>query len=89
MEYEVYVAKLSELPVAAEGELLVRSLTPEDRRKKYKYQKVRAVVSERRNEYPDLLWVRFLKGQRHPEPYSIKIIASTSAAGGWADGIGG
>ncbi|TDA69637.1 MAG: phenylphosphate carboxylase subunit gamma [Clostridia bacterium] len=79
MEFEIYVSRLEELPVEQECELLIRALTPSDRRKKYKYQKVRALISQQKDRYPDLLWVRFLKGQLHTDPYSIRI-ANTKGA---------
>ena len=72
-EYETFVTKdLSDLKENDGMEINVRSLEPG--RYKYEAKIVKAKVSSNRDEYPDRLWIRFQKGDRHPDPWSINIL---------------
>lgn len=76
-EYDTFVLKsLSELVEGKELELLIRDLTPGPR--KYEGKFVKAIVSSSADEFSDRLWIRFQKGQLHPQPWSIKIIEEIS-----------
>jgi phenylphosphate carboxylase gamma subunit len=55
-----------------EIELNISSLAPG--RHKYECRIVKCKVSSEKDKYPDQLWIRFNKGQMHPEPWSIKIL---------------
>ena len=71
--YETFVLKdLSDLKENEGIELNILSLEPD--RYKYEARIVRAKVSSNPEEHPDKLWIRFQKGQRHPDPWSIKIL---------------
>ena len=74
-EYDTYVDTLEEISQGQEIELFVRDLAPGPR--KYAAKHVRAVVSSSGEQLPDgeLLWLRFMTGVKHPEPWRIKIIA--------------
>jgi len=72
-EYDTFVLKdLSDLKENEGIELNVRSLDPG--RYKYEAKIVTAKVSSNPDEHPDKLWIRFQKGHRHPDPWSIKIL---------------
>ena len=62
------------LPEEQEMELIVRDLTPEDRKRKYRSFFANALVSKSESKYPDLLRVRLGKGQLLEKPWSIKIL---------------
>ena len=57
-----------------EMELILRELTPEDRRRKYRSFFAKAKVSKTSSDYPDLLWIRLGRGQLLAEPWSVKIL---------------
>lgn len=57
-----------------EMELIVRDLTPRDRRYKYRSSYVTALVSKSEAKYPDRLWIRLGKGQLQEKPWSVKIL---------------
>jgi phenylphosphate carboxylase gamma subunit len=72
-EYETFVLKgLSDLKENEDMEINIRSLEPG--RYKYEARIVKAKVSSSPDKHPDKLWIRFQKGQRHPDPWSIEII---------------
>jgi len=72
--YDTFILKdLSAVPEDQEMELIVRDLSPEDRRYKYRSAYVLAKVSKSESKYPDLLWVRLGRGQLQGKPWSIKI----------------
>jgi hypothetical protein len=74
-EYDTYV--LSDLALVVEdreAELILRELTPSDRRYKYRSFFASAMVSRNESKYPDLLWVRLGKGQLQEKPWSVKIL---------------
>jgi phenylphosphate carboxylase gamma subunit len=62
------------LPEDQEMELIVRDLTPADRRYKYRSAYVNAMISRSESKYPDRLWIRLGRGQLQEKPWSIKII---------------
>lgn len=57
-----------------EMELIVRDLTPEDIRYKYRSSYVKALISKSESKYPDRLWIRLGRGQLQEIPWSIKIL---------------
>jgi hypothetical protein len=57
-----------------ETEMIVRDLTPVDRRYKYRSAYVTALVSKSESKYPDRLWIRLGRGQLQEKPWSIKIL---------------
>jgi phenylphosphate carboxylase gamma subunit len=57
-----------------EMELIVRDLTPADRKYKYRSAYVSAMISKSESKYPDRLWVRLGRGQLQEKPWSIKIL---------------
>ena len=74
-EYDRYVLQDPETFVEdQEVELIVRDLTPEDRRRKYRSFFARAKVSKSASAYPDTLLVRLGRGQLLPNPWSIEIL---------------
>jgi len=74
-EYDTYVLTDPALvPEDKEMEMILRDLTPSDRR--YKYRSFFASVKASRDEkkYPDKLWVRLGRGQLQEKPWSVKIL---------------
>ncbi|MBM4307955.1 MAG: phenylphosphate carboxylase subunit gamma [Deltaproteobacteria bacterium] len=72
--YDTFILKdLSAVPEDQEMELIIRDLSPEDRRYKYRSAYVLAKVSKSESKYPDRLWVRLGRGQLQEKPWSIKI----------------
>ena len=57
-----------------EMELILRELTPKDRRYKYRSFYATALVSKSETKYPDQLWIRLGRGQLQEKPWSVKII---------------
>ena len=74
-EYDTFIlVDLTMIPEEKETELIVRDLTPGDRRYKYRSTYVTALVSKSEAKYPDCLWIRLGKGQLQEKPWSIKIL---------------
>jgi phenylphosphate carboxylase gamma subunit len=74
-EYDTFVlTDLQLLPEDKEVEIIVRDLTPEDRRYKYRSAYVSAMLSKSESTYPDRLWIRLGRGQLQEKPWSIKVI---------------
>jgi phenylphosphate carboxylase gamma subunit len=74
-EYDTFVLTDPALvPEEKEMELIVRDLTPGDRRYKYRSTYVTALVSKSESKYPDRLWIRLGRGQLQEKPWSIKIL---------------
>lgn len=74
-EYDTFVLTDPALvPEEQEMELIVRDLTPRDRRYKYRSTYVTALVSKSELKYPDRLWIRLGRGQLQEKPWSIKIL---------------
>jgi len=74
-EYDTYVlTDLSLVPEDKETEMILRDLTPSDRRYKYRSFFASAMVSRDDSKYPDKLWVRLGRGQLQEEPWSVKIV---------------
>jgi hypothetical protein len=57
-----------------EMELIMRELTPKDRRYKYRSFYATVLVSRSEAKYPDRLWIRLGRGQLQEKPWSIKIL---------------
>ena len=62
------------VPEEEERELILRDLTPDDRRKKYRSFFAKALVSKSASKHPDILRIRLGRGQLLEEPWSIKIL---------------
>jgi phenylphosphate carboxylase gamma subunit len=74
-EYDTFIlTDLASVPEEKEMELIVRDLTPGDRRYKYRSTYVTALVSKSESKYPDRLWIRLGRGQLQEKPWSIKIL---------------
>jgi len=74
-EYDTFVLTDPALvPEDREMEIILRDLTPSDRRHKYRSFFASAVVSRDESKYPDRLWVRLGRGQLQEEPWSVKIV---------------
>ena len=74
-EYDTFVLiDPAMVPEEKEMELIVRDLTPEDRRNKYRSAYVTALVSKSESKYPDRLWIRLGRGQLQEKPWSIKVL---------------
>jgi len=73
-EYDTFVlTDPREVKEDTEMELIVRDLSPEDRRYKYEGFYVNAKISKSVDKYPDLLQVRLGRGQLLEETWSIEI----------------
>jgi phenylphosphate carboxylase gamma subunit len=73
-EYDTFVlTDPSEVIEDTEMEMIVRDLSPEDRRYKYEGFYVNAKISKSADKYPDLLQVRLGRGQLLEETWSIEI----------------
>ncbi len=74
-EYDTFIlSDLETLIEDQETELIVRDLTPADRRYKYRSAYVTAMISRSESKYPDRLWIRLGRGQLQEKPWSIKIL---------------
>lgn len=74
-EYDTFVLQdPAEMPDEQRLELIVRHLTPKDRRYKYNSCFAQAKISKDKDALPDLLWIRLGRGQLQPEPWSIEIL---------------
>jgi hypothetical protein len=74
-EYDTYVlTDLALFPEDKETEMILRDLTPADRRYKYRSFFASAVVSKDESKYPDRLWVRLGRGQLQEKPWSVRIV---------------
>jgi hypothetical protein len=74
-EYDTYVlTDLALVPEDKETEMILRDLTPSDRRYKYRSFFASAMVSRDGKKYPDKLWVRLGRGQLQEKPWSVKVI---------------
>jgi hypothetical protein len=74
-EYDTYVLTDPALvPEDQETEMILRDLTPSDRRYKYRSFFARAVVSRDESKYPDKLWVRLGRGQLQEKPWSVQVV---------------
>ncbi len=74
-EYDTFI--LTDPAMVAEDkemELIVRDLTPKDRRYKYRGFYALALLSKSETKYPDRLWIRLGRGQLQEKPWSIKIL---------------
>ncbi len=74
-EYDTFILTDPALvPEDKEMEMIVRDLTPADRRYKYRSSFVIGMISKEESKYPDRLWVRLGRGQLHEKPWSVKIL---------------
>ena len=74
-EYDTYILTDPALvPEDKETEMILRDLTPSDRRYKYRSFFASAAVSRDESKYPDKLWVRLGRGQLQEKPWSVKVI---------------
>lgn len=74
-EYDTYVlTDLALVPEDKETEMILRELTPADRRYKYRGFFASVAVSRNEKKYPDTLWVRLGRGQLQEKPWSVKIL---------------
>jgi hypothetical protein len=74
-EYDTYVlTEPSLVPEEKEMEMILRDLTPSDRRYKYRSFFASAMISRDEAKYPDKLWVRLGRGQLQEKPWSVKIV---------------
>jgi phenylphosphate carboxylase gamma subunit len=74
-EYDTFIlTDPAMVPEEKEMELIVRDLTPADRRYKYRSIYVTALVSKSESRYPDRLWIRLGRGQLQEKPWSVKIL---------------
>jgi hypothetical protein len=74
-EYDTYVlTDLALVPEDKEMEMILRDLTPSDRRYKYRSFFTSVKVSRDEKKYPDKLWVRLGRGQLQEKPWSVKIL---------------
>jgi len=74
-EYDTFIlTDLALVPEDKETEMILRDLTPSDRRYKYRSFFASAMVSRDDSKYPDKLWVRLGRGQLQEKPWSVKIV---------------
>jgi len=74
-EYDTFILSDPEtLMEDQEIELILRDLTPSDRRYKYRGFYAKALLSKSESKYPDRLWIRLGRGQLQEKPWSIKIL---------------
>jgi hypothetical protein len=74
-EYDTYVlTDLALFPEDKEMEIILRDLTPSDRRYKYRSFFASAMISKDPSKYTDKLWVRLGRGQLQEKPWSVKIV---------------
>ncbi len=69
-----FLTDLGMVPEDKEMELILRELTPKDRRYKYRSFYATALISRAETKYPDRLWIRLGRGQLQEKPWSVKIV---------------
>ncbi|MBI5441990.1 MAG: phenylphosphate carboxylase subunit gamma [Deltaproteobacteria bacterium] len=70
--YQYFIpGHLSELKQDVETEMTISSLA--EGKYKYEAKMVKAKISSDKDRYPDELWLRFMKGQKHMDPWSIDV----------------
>ncbi len=75
VEYDTFILDdPAVFPKDQEVELVVRELTPLDRRYKYRSFYAKALVSESESKYSDILRVRLGRGQLLDTKWSIKLL---------------
>lgn len=77
-EYELFIIKdLSELKENEETVINVRSTETIETRT------VKAILSSKPGDLPgaDVLWIRWQRGKKHPQPWAIKIIEDMGSLG--------
>ena len=74
--YDTFFDEPEKLPQHIETDLVVRELTPEDRRYKYESRYVKAIVSRDPSKLPDgdELLIRYQRGGLFGERWAIKIL---------------
>lgn len=78
-EYDTFVLTDPALvPEDKETEMILRELTPSDRRYKYRGFFASVMVSRNEKKYPDKLWVRLGRGQLQEKPWSVKILGEVN-----------
>jgi len=78
-EYDTFLlSDPAQFPDEQELELIVRHLTPDDRRYKYRSFFAKARISKSTSKYPDVLWIRLGRGQLLEEPWSVEILEEVS-----------
>ena len=72
-EYDTFCDNPDTLP---EGDtvIVVRELTPDDRRQKYFTKYIKARISRDPKKYPDTLYLRWQRGIKNPQPWSIEVL---------------
>ena len=74
-EYDTFLlTDPARIPEEQEVEIIVRDLTPGDKRYKYRSFFAKALVSKTESKHPDVLWIRLGRGQLQEKPWSIKIL---------------
>jgi hypothetical protein len=74
-EYDTFLLEdPAGMPDDQQLELIVRDLTPVDRRTKYRSFFAQARISKSETRYADRLWIRLGRGQLLAEPWSIEIL---------------
>jgi phenylphosphate carboxylase gamma subunit len=74
-EYDTFMlSDPAAMPEEQQLELIVRDLTPADRRFKYRSFFAQARISKSKTRYADRLWIRLGRGQLLEEPWSIEIL---------------
>ena len=74
-EYDTFIlTDPGMVPEDKELELILRELTPKDKRYKYRSFYAVALISRSGTKYPDRLWVRLGRGQLQEKPWSVKIV---------------
>lgn len=87
MNKKVYDTFLMEdpesFPEEQELELIIRDLTPKNRRKKYRNFYAKVLISKSESKYPDTLRIRLGRGQLLQKPWSIKILKELNQDWSW------
>ncbi|MDY6973822.1 MAG: hypothetical protein SV775_16095 [Thermodesulfobacteriota bacterium] len=74
-EYDTYVDDPTDFKIKeAEMDMIIRDLTPDNRREKYGSRRVRAVVMPKPEAGGDVLYLRYQRGSLYPEKFGIKIL---------------
>lgn len=54
--------------------LILRELTPDNRREKYGSRRVKAIILPQPQKGSDILYLRYQRGSLYPEKFGIKIL---------------
>lgn len=74
-EYVAFIEDPGVINQKVEMAFSIQELTPKNRRMKYRSRYVKAAIFPNPKQgKDDILWLRYLQGERYPKPFGVKIL---------------